>query len=93
MLAFTLDIHAYGLPNLIGHLFKIVSFYLLYKAFVEVGLSQPYRLLFRDLKQSQEKLHRALETSQQRQVEVSSLLEGARAVLEHHEFEIDLPCL
>jgi PAS domain S-box-containing protein len=55
-LAFTLYVHAYGLSNLIGHYLKIISFYLIYKAIVETGLTRPYALLFRNLKQSEEAL-------------------------------------
>ncbi len=54
-LFFTLYVHAYGLPNLIGHFLKIVSFYLIYKAIIETGLVKPHNLLFRSLKQSEER--------------------------------------
>jgi len=49
-LAFTFYTDAYGFPNLLGHFLKIVSFYLIYKAFFEMGLTRPYDLLFRNLK-------------------------------------------
>ncbi|UCE20201.1 MAG: PAS domain S-box protein [Gemmatimonadota bacterium] len=62
-LAFTFYVHAYGLPNLIGHFLKIVSFYLIYKALIEVGLSQPYHLMFRDLKRSEEKYRDLVENT------------------------------
>ena len=55
-LAFTFYVSVYGLSNLIGHLFKIVSFYLLYRAIVQTGINQPHDLLFRRLKLSQEEL-------------------------------------
>ena len=55
-LAFTFYIHAYGFSNLIGHYFKILSFYFIYKALIETSLSKPYNLLFRNLKQSEEAL-------------------------------------
>jgi len=55
-LAFTFYIHAYGFSNLIGHYFKIISFYLIYKAIIETGLTRPYDLLFRNLKQGEEAL-------------------------------------
>jgi len=48
-LAFTFYVDVYGLSNLIGHLFKLISFFLIYKALVETGLARPYDLLFRDL--------------------------------------------
>jgi len=58
-LAFTFYVHAYGLSNLIGHFFKIISFVLIYKAIIQTGLVNPYNLLFRNLKQSEEKLRKA----------------------------------
>ncbi len=65
-LAFTLYVHAYGLPNLIGHYLKIISFYLIYKAIIETGLARPYTLLFRNLKQSEEALQKAHAELEQR---------------------------
>jgi len=55
-LAFTFYIDAYGLSNLTGHFFKILSFYFIYKAIIETGLTRPYDLLSRDLKQKEEAL-------------------------------------
>jgi signal transduction histidine kinase len=53
---FTFYIHAYGLSNLIGHYFKVLSFYFIYKAIIETGISKPFHLLLRDLKRNEEKL-------------------------------------
>ncbi len=55
-LAFTLYVSVYGFSNLVGHLFKVLSFYLIYKAIIETGLAKPYDLLFRNLRQSEEEL-------------------------------------
>ncbi len=55
-LTFTFYISVYGLSNLIGHYLKIGSVYFLYKAIVQTGLSQPYDLLFRSLKQKERDL-------------------------------------
>ena len=52
-MAFTFYIDAYGFSNLVGHFLKIVSFYLIYKAIIQTGLTRPYDLLFRNLKQSE----------------------------------------
>jgi PAS domain S-box-containing protein len=52
-LAFTFYIDAFGFFNLIGHFLKILSFYFIYKAIIEMGLTKPYDLLFRNLKQSE----------------------------------------
>jgi PAS domain S-box-containing protein len=53
-LTFTFYVHAYGISNLIGHYFKIISYYLIYKAIIQTGLMKPYDLLFRNLKESEE---------------------------------------
>ena len=63
-LAFTFYISAYGFSNLVGHYFKIISFYLVYKAIIETGLTKPYALLFRDLKQSEEALRKEKDLSE-----------------------------
>ncbi len=55
-LAFTFYVDFYDITNLIGHILKIVSFYLIYKAIIETGLSKPYKLMFRNLKQHEEAL-------------------------------------
>ena len=57
-------VNVYGISNLIGHLFIVVSFVLVYKAILETGLKMPFSLLFRNLKTSQERLEkRSLELS------------------------------
>ncbi|MFO8082258.1 MAG: MASE3 domain-containing protein [Armatimonadota bacterium] len=83
-LAFTLYADPYGFPNLVGHFLKLVAFYLIYKAVVEVGLRCPYDVLFRDLKQREEELERSQaqlealnETLEQR---VAQRTEQARAL-------------
>lgn len=58
-LAFTFYISVYGISNLIGHLFKIFAFYLLYKAIIQIGLENPVNLLFRKLKKSEEEYREA----------------------------------
>ena len=60
-LAFTLYIHVEGLSNLIGHYLKIISFYLIYKAIIQTGLTRPFDLLLRGLKQGEEALKTAKE--------------------------------
>jgi two-component system phosphate regulon sensor histidine kinase PhoR len=60
-LAFTFYVGVYGFPNLVGHFFKIVAFYLIYKAIVETGLTKPYNLLFRGLQQAERRFRRLFE--------------------------------
>jgi len=57
-LAFTFYISNYGFSNLVGHYLKIGSFYMIYKAIIETGLSKPLDLLFRELKQNEDQLER-----------------------------------
>jgi diguanylate cyclase (GGDEF)-like protein len=59
-LTFTFYISVYDFSNLIGHFFKIVAFYLIYKAITEMGLEKPHQLLFRNLTQSETALRNAL---------------------------------
>jgi K+-sensing histidine kinase KdpD len=55
-LAFTVYSDVYGITNMVGHLLNVVSFYLIYRAIIETGLTKPYELLFRNLKQSESSL-------------------------------------
>jgi signal transduction histidine kinase len=57
-MSFTLYTDVYGIANMIGHLLTVVSFYLIYKALIETGLTKPYDLLFRNLKQNEAALTR-----------------------------------
>jgi PAS domain S-box-containing protein len=55
-LAFTLYDDVYDLLNLIGHLLKILAFYLIYKALIKTGFEKPYSTIFRDLKNKEKEL-------------------------------------
>jgi signal transduction histidine kinase len=58
-LAFIFYTSVYGFSNFIGHYFKILSFYLIYKAIIETGFTQPVGLIFRDLKNAENDLKKA----------------------------------
>jgi PAS domain S-box-containing protein len=53
--SFTIYVDAYSLSNMVGHFFKIMSFWCIYKALIETALKKPFTLLFRELKQSEQK--------------------------------------
>ena len=55
-LSFTFYVSVYGLSNLLGHYFKIVSLYFVYRALVRSGLSRPYATLFRNIAKERESL-------------------------------------
>ena len=54
-LAFTFYVSVYGISNLVGHYFKILSFFLIYLALVKTSLKKPYETLYRELDQSNRK--------------------------------------
>jgi signal transduction histidine kinase/PAS domain-containing protein len=60
-MTFTLYTDVYGIMNMLGHLINIVSFYFIYRALIETSLTKPYKVLFRNLKQSETKLARHAE--------------------------------
>ena len=53
-LSFTLYPQVNEFPNFMGYFFKLLLFYLIYKAVVETGFENPYSLLFRELKSREE---------------------------------------
>ncbi len=55
-MTFTLYTDPYGLANVLGHLLKIVSFYLVYKAIIETGLTRPHDLLLGSLAEREQAL-------------------------------------
>lgn len=59
--AFTLYVSNYGPSNMAGHFLKILSYYLVHRAVIEVAVRQPYDLVFRDLADANEKLRGALD--------------------------------
>ncbi len=55
-LSFTLYSDMYGLSNMVGHLFKVITYSYFYKAIVETSLREPYKLLFYQLQQKKDEL-------------------------------------
>ena len=55
-LAFTLYVSVFDVSNFIGHLLKIIAFFFIYKAIIEKGLQDPFGLLLRKLKLTDESL-------------------------------------
>lgn len=58
-LVFTTYITVDSWINVLGHLLKILAYYLLYHAIVTTGMQQPYRLIFRELKSSEDALRQS----------------------------------
>lgn len=51
-LAFTFYIGVYDLSNLLGHIFKIISFYLIYLAILQKGLEDPVGMIYTKLERA-----------------------------------------
>ncbi|MFX1375642.1 MAG: MASE3 domain-containing protein [Promethearchaeota archaeon] len=62
-LAFTFYIGVYDFSNLVGHLFKIIAFYLLYKSIIQIGIKEPFNLLFRKIRRSELELKNIIKHS------------------------------
>ncbi|MFP4014010.1 MAG: MASE3 domain-containing protein [Chitinispirillaceae bacterium] len=75
-LSFTLYTDPYGLMNVVGHVLKIVSFALVYRAIIAIRLEEPYSSLFNEFRRSQQELldsRRMLESRvQQRTVQLEA---------------------
>jgi PAS domain S-box-containing protein len=61
-LAFTSYISVYGFANMFGHLMRFVAVYLWYQAFFVVGQKNPYDLLWRELKENEERFFGLFDT-------------------------------
>jgi PAS domain S-box-containing protein len=55
-LSFTFYSSVFDFFNFIGHIFKIIAFYFVYKAIIETGLEDPFQLMFRKLTVSEKSL-------------------------------------
>ncbi len=62
-LAFTFYIGVSDFSNLVGHIFKIIAFYLIYKAIIQIGIEEPFSLLFRKIKRSELELENVIKHS------------------------------
>jgi PAS domain S-box-containing protein len=65
-IAFTAYVSVYGFANLVGHFAKLAAFYLVYRAILVTGLKEPFDLIFRDLKQTEEALRKSHDTLEEK---------------------------
>jgi signal transduction histidine kinase len=94
-ISFTYYVGVYDVANMIGHYFKIVSFYLVYKAVIATGIAEPFSLVFRELKQTQDALERANDVLESQVQERTASLEATNVQLlkeieERRRFESSL---
>ncbi len=75
-LAFTSYLSVYGPANMVGHFLKLAAFCLIYRALVVTGLSAPFDLIFRELKQTEENLRRHQDTLEEQVRERTASLQA-----------------
>ena len=83
-LSFTQYVSVFGPANMIGHFFLLASVACIYKAIVVTGMVEPARLLFRNLKLSEEKVSRLNEELSESVVK----LEAANRELEAFSYSV-----
>ncbi|HEX8963424.1 MAG TPA: MASE3 domain-containing protein [Rhodocyclaceae bacterium] len=87
-LCFTAYASVYGFANMLGHLVKLAAFYLIYRALLVTGFSEPFDLIFRDLKQAEERLRRAHDTLEDKVRERTAELLASEAELRRTNREL-----
>ena len=88
--AFTVYGGVFGSANVVGHYFKIISFYLIYRALVKTQLIDPYSTLFRNLKQ-----HEKFLVEEQKRLEniLNAIPDGIYIVNQNHDIEYTNPTM
>ncbi|HLP15696.1 MAG TPA: MASE3 domain-containing protein [Bacteroidota bacterium] len=81
-LSFTAFVSMYDFANKLGHIAKLVAFYLVYRAILVVGLSEPFEVVFRTLKQTEHELRDYQETLEDRIKERTASLASTNETLE-----------
>jgi hypothetical protein len=74
-LAFTVYTSNYGPANLIGHYFKVFSYFFIYKAILTTGIEKPFKLIFWELDSTINSLNQEVRTRKQIQDENEELIE------------------
>lgn len=81
-LAFTFYISNYGFSNLVGHYFKLISFFLVYLAIVKTGVEAPYELIFRELTRANRSLEEEVASRRKTEKEREKLIGELQGALE-----------
>ena len=76
-LAFIFYVDVFDFSNFVGHIFKIVAFFFIYKGIIETGLEDPFGLLLRKLKLSDETLRRKADDLEQAYSEFNQMFNAS----------------
>lgn len=80
-LAFTFYISNYGISNIVGHYFKLFSFMLIYQAVVNIGIKDPYQLIFNDLNEANLALAAEIELRKQSETQREEVIQNLQSAL------------
>lgn len=80
-LAFTFYISNFGLSNLIGHYFKLFSFYFIYIAIIETGVRKPYEIIFKELDDSNRELKNEIEARLKTEEEKEKVIQKLKVAI------------
>lgn len=80
-LAFTEYIAVNDTVNMLGHFFKIIAFYFIYKAVIETAFLKPHELLYRDLALSEKALRASQGVAQARSDQLEAIMDAVPAVV------------
>ena len=95
-LSFTIYVDMYGLSNLVGHLFKALAYYCLYRAVIQNSLSEPYKTLFFEIDQTNQALSQEISERKKAEMELRESQERYRALMMQSQdaiFLLDLETL
>jgi hypothetical protein len=81
-LSFTVYSSNYDFSNMVGHYFKIFSFFLIYKAIIETGIENPFELIFLDLDKVNSDLRKENEKRLKIQKENEKLIDNLQQALD-----------
>jgi len=81
-LAFTFYIDNYGISNIVGHYFKLFSFLMIYHAIISSGVEEPFNLIFKELKLTNDSLQKEVDLRKKTEIERESVISNLKNALD-----------
>lgn len=80
-ISFTFYVDVYGLSNITGHIFKLFSVILIFKAIIVSGFKKPYDFLYRELKLEKENVEEKKKELENKYQEVEELSKKFESII------------